>query len=586
MYIIKQLKNNFINLVFLGFEKMGKSWLILEENYKEKILPEDVLKKTLKEISNRENFKPKTNTQIVKEALGPDYIDKDWKDLREILWEKTKEELEQEKEQNGFSGEVMSNLDNNEKKILIEVLGERTIKQATSWEIYTLKQEGFDLSKIFLKDKAWKFSKWKWEIKSWNEFTVEFYWNKDIDKIVWIWDILDINNISEISVNNLNWKRKSTPRPGFYAWSKYLAIHENYNISILKEENFTWDEFDKSGYNRFSQVRGKEIESWLYTNIESDHSSIDLPFKTDSDKELFKKYIEWNYKKDLSYDIKTNILKTTDWKSLKSKNDIIWSNMIPKNAWELMSIPGFSEKLNKVCKNLWINKNHLLIVMWAECWFNHKAVNPSSWASGLIQFMPSTAKWLWTTVSAIRQMWAVEQLTLVESYFNPYKWKLNNIVDLYKAVFFPISLNKPNNWVFRSKRLSASKVANQNWVISKYSTRGDWFIDWYAFKKYVAAHVASKSIVYEDIIKDVSEVKWISFNSITFYHNDIEKSFEQFDLSKDDIIKAWKVIIERWWEKLTDLEIFKIKETAKEKFWEKIKIVINIDKSYWWQLDV
>ena len=130
MYIIKQLRNNFINLVFLGFEKMGESWPRLEEDYKEdKKFPEKVKKQSMKELLKRENIeiKAKTNTQIVKEALWPDYIDKDWKDLREILWEKTKEELEQEKEQNGFSKEVMSNLDNNEKKILIEVLGERTI---------------------------------------------------------------------------------------------------------------------------------------------------------------------------------------------------------------------------------------------------------------------------------------------------------------------------------------------------------------------------------------------------------------------------------------------------------------------------
>lgn len=46
---------------------------------------------------------------------------------------------------------------------------------------------------------------------------------------------------------------------------------------------------------------------------------------------------------------------------------------------------------------------------------------PGSGAIGLIQFMPSTAKGLGTSTSALKQMTAVDQLAYVEKYFAPYK---------------------------------------------------------------------------------------------------------------------------------------------------------------------
>ena len=509
MYTIKILKQSFLNLVFLGLERMGDNWPRLEEDYKETKISKNIKKESIKELLKKDYVNPKlkTNIQIVKETLWPDYIDKDWEDFRNIMWEKTKEELKQEKENFGFSKEVMLNLLDSEKKTLLEVLGEKTIKQTTSWEIYTLKQEWLDLSKLFLKDKNWKFSKWKSELKTWDEFIIDFYGNKDIDRIIWIWDILDINKISKISVNWVNWERRNNPRPGFYN-GRYLAVHNNFKINILEEKEFNWDKFNNSIYSRFSQVRWKELESWIYTHLNSGDSSINIPFNTKSDKDLFQKYIENNFWKDLYFDYKNNNLKSIDWKPLNTKQEIISSNMIPKNSAELMKIPWFAEKLSKVCSNLWVSKNDLLIVIWAESNYNPKAINSRTWASGLIQFMPSTAKDLGTTISAIRQMWAVEQLTLVERFYKKNnRWvKLNNVVDLYKATFFPLSLEHPeNSWVFRAKWIDAWKIARQNPWISKYSTRSDWFIDWNAFRKYVMAKVSSSVIIYQDIENDVSD---------------------------------------------------------------------------------
>jgi hypothetical protein len=71
------------------------------------------------------------------------------------------------------------------------------------------------------------------------------------------------------------------------------------------------------------------------------------------------------------------------------------------------------------------------------------AINPTSGASGLIQFMPSTAKRLGTTVEAIRKMSAAQQMVYVERYLSPYKGKLSSPAALYMSVFYPVAMAWP-----------------------------------------------------------------------------------------------------------------------------------------------
>lgn len=70
-----------------------------------------------------------------------------------------------------------------------------------------------------------------------------------------------------------------------------------------------------------------------------------------------------------------------------------------------------------------------------ESRFDAKAVNPSSGASGLIQFMPATARQLGTTIEAVRAMNAAEQLELAVRYFAPFRAIAPRDVPL--AVFLP-----------------------------------------------------------------------------------------------------------------------------------------------------
>lgn len=131
----------------------------------------------------------------------------------------------------------------------------------------------------------------------------------------------------------------------------------------------------------------------------------------------------------------------------------------------------------------------MLVVMQAECGLNHQAVNPTSGASGLIQFMPSTARGLGTTVEAIRQMSPVQQLVYVEKYFENYKGRMHSVEDIYRVVFYPAAIGKPDDWVFGSQNNTAGVVARQNGVIARHSTRADGLIDNRAFARYVQAKV-------------------------------------------------------------------------------------------------
>lgn len=63
--------------------------------------------------------------------------------------------------------------------------------------------------------------------------------------------------------------------------------------------------------------------------------------------------------------------------------------------------------------------------------------NPSSGATGLIQWLPSTARAQGTTVDALARLTPVQQVPWIEAYFRPWKRKLRRAADVYLAVFAP-----------------------------------------------------------------------------------------------------------------------------------------------------
>lgn len=78
--------------------------------------------------------------------------------------------------------------------------------------------------------------------------------------------------------------------------------------------------------------------------------------------------------------------------------------------------PEFLNKVKDISKRLNCNYRDLLAVMNAESGINAQAKNKSGSATGLIQFIESTAESLGTSTAALRNMSPVEQLDYVEKY--------------------------------------------------------------------------------------------------------------------------------------------------------------------------
>jgi hypothetical protein len=99
--------------------------------------------------------------------------------------------------------------------------------------------------------------------------------------------------------------------------------------------------------------------------------------------------------------------------------------------------PIFWIDLQAIAKRLETEPAWLLNVMASESLFNPAARNglPGQTATGLLQFIEDTARGLGTTTEAIRRMSPVEQLRLVEKYLSPFRGRLNNLADVYSAVF-------------------------------------------------------------------------------------------------------------------------------------------------------
>lgn len=107
--------------------------------------------------------------------------------------------------------------------------------------------------------------------------------------------------------------------------------------------------------------------------------------------------------------------------------------------------------------------------------FSPSVVNKAgSGATGLIQFMPSTAVSLGTTTAKLARMSAEDQLNYVFKYFEPWKGRLRNLGDVYMAILWPLGVGKPDSFVLWEKgkrpttyRQNAGLDANKDGKITR-----------------------------------------------------------------------------------------------------------------------
>ena len=94
-----------------------------------------------------------------------------------------------------------------------------------------------------------------------------------------------------------------------------------------------------------------------------------------------------------------------------------------------------------------------------------------SGATGLIQFMPATARDLGTSTDGLAEMSAVDQLSAVREYFRPYARRVASLSDMYMAILLPTAVGKPDDaklfWEGAAYRQNAGLDANHDGVITK-----------------------------------------------------------------------------------------------------------------------
>lgn len=164
---------------------------------------------------------------------------------------------------------------------------------------------------------------------------------------------------------------------------------------------------------------------------------------------------------------------------------------VNKNA---NNAPQFFTELERICKNLGLQLDWVASVMWIETGkiFSPSIKNPTSTASGLIQFMEATAKELGTTTLALRQMSNIQQLKYVELYF---KKRISafgqpkDFFDTYCLVFYPVWIKKPDT------DLMSIPTGNANISIDKVFGNKDGRVSKAEFRKFALSKLPNSSIL-------------------------------------------------------------------------------------------
>lgn len=129
-------------------------------------------------------------------------------------------------------------------------------------------------------------------------------------------------------------------------------------------------------------------------------------------------------------------------------SDVIWSKKVSKT---------FIERVQWIAKELQMPADGVNMLMACMAWESGRSFSPSvknaagSGAVGLIQFMPSTAKGLGTSTTALAKMSAEDQLNYVYKYFLPYKGRLKNLGDVYMSILWPAGVGKADSYVLWNK---------------------------------------------------------------------------------------------------------------------------------------
>lgn len=108
--------------------------------------------------------------------------------------------------------------------------------------------------------------------------------------------------------------------------------------------------------------------------------------------------------------------------------------------------PEFLREMEGVAQRVGARPEDLMAVMALESarTFSPDVQNPDTRATGLIQFMPETARGLGTSTEALTGMTAREQLPYVERYLESRRGHIGNLESLYTSILYGSPQEDPN----------------------------------------------------------------------------------------------------------------------------------------------
>jgi hypothetical protein len=126
---------------------------------------------------------------------------------------------------------------------------------------------------------------------------------------------------------------------------------------------------------------------------------------------------------------------------------------MPEIAWGKKVSAPFKSKVIRISSGLDCDPSHLMSAMAFETGetFSPSIRHRQSGATGLIQFIPSTARGLGTTTDALAAMTAEDQLDFVQRYLMPFKDRMRMLSDVYMTILFPRAVAKPEAFVLFKK---------------------------------------------------------------------------------------------------------------------------------------
>lgn len=136
-------------------------------------------------------------------------------------------------------------------------------------------------------------------------------------------------------------------------------------------------------------------------------------------------------------------------------------------AWGKKVTSAFKEQVIQISTALNVDANSLMTVFAFATGrtFSPSSRNPLSGTVGLLQFTPSMATALGTSIPELANMTAEAQLGYVMKYLQNFKNRINSLDDLYMAILCPSALGQAESYVlFRkgSAAYDANKVLDTN----------------------------------------------------------------------------------------------------------------------------